>query len=66
MHSGNVFLSQANQLSETKRNKGKQMKTIDQQIQDIIEYYKRLKNPEPCKPEEFSQAMIKAHNIKFD
>ncbi len=41
------------------------MKTIDQQIKEIIEYYKRLKNPEPCKPEEFSQAMIKAHNIKF-
>ena len=66
MHSGNVFLSQGNQLSETNQTKEKQMKTIDQQIQEIIEYYKRLKNPEPCKPEEFSQAMIKAHNIKFD
>jgi hypothetical protein len=42
------------------------MKTIEEQIQDLIDYHNRLKSPEPCKREDFSEAMIKAHNIKFE
>ena len=42
------------------------METTEQQIQELIDYYKRLQNPEPSKPEEFSPEMIKAHNIVFE
>tara|TARA_R110002020_G_C15950974_1_gene745618 strand:+ start:47 stop:181 length:135 start_codon:yes stop_codon:yes gene_type:complete len=42
------------------------MKTTEQEIKEIIAYHERLKNPEPCKAEDFSPEMIKAHNIKFE